>query len=120
MSNYEDLAVWKLAHELVLDIYKITKRFPSDEKYRLTDQLCRAALSIPLNICEGSGRNTHKDFAHFLYIARGSLHETQYIITLARDIGLVDNDEWLHLADKCNSIGKMLNSLIRHISSEEK
>jgi four helix bundle protein len=120
MSNYEDLVVWKLAHEFVLEIYAITKRFPNEEKYRLTDQLCRAVLSIPLNICEGTGRNTDKDFVHFLYIARGSLHETRYILTLTKDLKLISNDEYSCLNSKCNAIGKMLNSLIGSICDKSK
>ena len=119
MSNYEDLAVWQLSHELVLEIYAITKQFPSEEKYRLTDQLCRAVLSIPLNICEGTGRNTKKDFIHFLYIARGSLQETRYILTLAKDLNLINDDGYCHLVGKCNTVGKMLNSLIASVKGRQ-
>ena len=120
MSNYEDLEVWELAHKLVLEIYEITKRFPSEEKYRLTDQLCRAVLSIPLNICEGTGRNTNRDFIHFLYIARGSLQETKYILTLSKDLKLINDDEFFHFITECNTIGKMLNSLITSLKDREK
>jgi four helix bundle protein len=112
MSNYEELEVWKLAHELVLDIYKLVERLPKDEKYRLSDQICRAALSVPLNICEGTGRNTNKDFVHFLYIARGSLQETKYLLKLIKDLNYLGNEDYDKYIKKCHLVGKMLNSLI--------
>jgi four helix bundle protein len=115
MSKYEDLDVWKLSHELVLDIYKVVDHLPNEEKYRLTDQLCRAVVSIPLNICEGTGRNTKKDFAHFLYIARGSLQETKYLLTLMGDLGYITNKDCSDLTKKCYVVGKLLNSLINSV-----
>lgn len=90
MSKFEDLKVWQLAHELTLDIYKLTDKYPKEERYRLSDQLCRAASSISMNICEGTGRRTKKDFSHFLYMARGSLQELHYQIILSKDLGLLD------------------------------
>jgi four helix bundle protein len=115
MAQFQNLTVWKLAHELVLDIYRITKKFPADEKYRLTDQLCRAASSVPMNISEGTGRNTDKDFAYFLCIARGSLYETQYQLILAKDLGYLEEEEFADLLVKCDNIGRKLNAFIRRL-----
>ncbi len=117
MAQYENLEVWKLSHEFVLDVYKVIEKFPTAERYRLTDQLCRAACSIPMNICEGSGRNTDKDFAHFLYISRGSLYETKYQLLLSRDLGYIDHEDYNTLLKKSDSIGKLLNALIKKLAA---
>ena len=115
MSKFEDLDVWKLAHELVLDIYRVTSKFPQEGRFRLTDQLCRASSSIAMNICEGTGRNTNKDFIHFLYISRGSLQETKYQLLLARDLNYISNEDYKLLIDKCAVVGRLLNGLINKI-----
>ncbi len=115
MSKFDDLEVWKLSHELTLEVYKLTRKFPSEERFRLIDQLCRAAASVPTNICEGTGRSTNKDFIHFLYISRGSLQETKYLILLAKDLGYITIEENNSLVDRCYKVGKLLNSLINKI-----
>lgn len=115
MAQFQNLTVWKRAHELVLDIYHITKKFPSSERYRLIDQLCRSVSSIPANICEGSGRSTDKDFAHFLTLSRGSLYETKYHLILAKDLGYIDSNEFEALFLKCDTVGKLINSLIKRL-----
>ena len=76
MEVFKNLIVWQKAMELVRMVYQLSKAFPQDERYALTDQLKRAAVSIPSNIAEGNGRTSNKDYAHFLAIARGSLFET--------------------------------------------
>ena len=73
--NFEKLEVWQLGMEVVSGIYKVSKIFPASEKFELTSQIKRAALSIPLNIAEGSGRKTQKDFCHFIRISIGSVLE---------------------------------------------
>ena len=115
MSKFEDLIVWRKAHELTLDIYKVVNEFPKDEKYRLTNQLCRAVSSVPINICEGTGRKTKKDFIHFLYISRGSLQETKYQLLLAKDLSFINDEVYDSLTEKCFEIGKLLNSLINSL-----
>ncbi len=77
---YEDLEVFKKSHQLVLNIYEITKILPNEEKYRLVDQLIRASYSIPSNIAEGNSRNTTKDYINFLYTSRGSANEIKYFL----------------------------------------
>ena len=106
---YSDLNVFKLSHQFVLDIYRITKSFPSDERFRLVDQLIRASYSIPSNIAEGSQKNTTKDYMNFLYISRGSANEIKYFLLLSKDLNTAIYTE---LNDKITSIIKMLNALI--------
>lgn len=89
VKSWEDLLVLQKAHELVLQIYKITKDFPSDERYRLIDQICRAASSVPTNIAEGKGRRTKKEFIQFLTISRGSVEEVKYLLLLSRDLSFI-------------------------------
>lgn len=89
MQHYSKLRVWERSHRLVLELYQVTQAFPVAERYGLTSQLRRAAVSVPTNIAEGSKRTSHKDFAHFLNIAEGSLAETEYLILVSRDLGLI-------------------------------
>jgi four helix bundle protein len=87
--HWRDLEVWKRAYELVLSIYQIIARFPDSEKYALSDQLKRAAYSVPANIVEGHSRKTSKEFLQFLYQARGSLEELRYFIFLSKDVNYI-------------------------------
>lgn len=83
---WKDLEVWKKAHELVLKIYRIIVTFPDAEKYALSDQLKRAAYSVPANIVEGHSRKSSKEFIQFLYQARVSLEELRYFLLLSREL----------------------------------
>lgn len=87
--RFEKLEVWQLAHKFALDVYRVTRDFPPEEKYRLTDQLCRAATAVPSNIAEGDGRQQTNDQIHFLHIARGSLSEARCQLILARDLEFI-------------------------------
>lgn len=117
MKSFEKLRVWQKAHELAVKIYKITKNFPEEERFRLVDQLCRSASSIPANISEGTGKKTLNEYLQFLYNARGSLEETRYHLILARDLGYIDKKEYIGLRNKYNSTGKMLNGLINSLKN---
>jgi four helix bundle protein len=86
MQNNKDLKVWEKAHELTLKIYETTKAFPKEEIYSLTNQVRRAASSIPANIAEGCGKKTQLDFANFLNIALGSSNEAEYYQILSKDL----------------------------------
>jgi four helix bundle protein len=77
LKNYRELKVWQRSYRLCLDIYKITKRFPNEERYGLTSQIRRAAVSVPSNIAEGYGRKTIPEYIRFLYIAYGSICELE-------------------------------------------
>ncbi len=116
MSSFRNLRVWQEAHNLTKEIYKLTGRFPIAERYRLVDQLCRAAASVAANIAEGTGRYSNKDFIKFLYVSRGSLEETRNFLVLAYDLKYINKSEYEKLDIKCIDISKMLNGLIRKLS----
>jgi four helix bundle protein len=92
MVYYHDLLVWQKAHELAIEIYRVTKDFPKSEVYALTNQLRRAATSVPANIVEGNTKRSAKDKSRFLETARGSLAETEYFIELSKELGYVKRD----------------------------
>jgi len=115
VKSWNDLKVLKKAHELVLQIYKITKKYPNDEKYRLIDQICRAASSVPTNIAEGHGRKTKKEFIQFLTISRGSVEEVKYLLLLSKDLNFISSELYLELIYGYDQVGKMLNGLINSL-----
>lgn len=114
-ESWQRLIVWQKAHAAVLGVYACTKMFPSDERFRLTDQLCRAAASVPTNIAEGKGRQSAAEFRQFLIIARGSNEETRYLLLLAKDLGYLPPETYVCLESTYAEISKMLNALLRHL-----
>jgi four helix bundle protein len=111
VGDYRKLQVWERAHRLTLEVYSATKSFPREEMFRLTDQLCRAASSIPANIAEGCGRNGDAEFARFLDIAKGSATELDYHLILARDLGYLPSSRYEHLATEVDGVSRMLAAL---------
>jgi four helix bundle protein len=109
--SYRDLDVWKLAIEIVKDIYRVTEKFPPAELFGLTTQLRRAAISIPSNIAEGQGRNSSKEFRQFLAIALGSLAEVETQLIIASEIGYLASSEPTKLLADLDTIRKMIKSL---------
>ena len=103
---FEKLEVWQLAHAITLEVYRLTRKFPADERFRLVDQLCRAAASVPANIAEGEGRQQAADQIHFVHMARASLSETRYFLVLARDLDFLGQDE----ESRLNELGAKLHS----------
>ena len=93
LKNYKELKVWQKSDELCLEIYRITAKFPKEEKYGLTSQIRRSVVSIPSNIAEGYGRKTTIDYIRMLYIAYGSVCELETRILLAGDLDLVEKGE---------------------------
>jgi four helix bundle protein len=89
LQRFTELKVWQRSHALVLQVYRLTRTFPADERFGMTSQLRRAVLSVPTNIAEGSKRQTRQDYARFLNIAEGSLVETEYLLMVSRDLGYV-------------------------------
>ncbi len=120
MLGWKKLEVWRKAHQLVLDIYNTTKTFPAEERFRLTNQLCRSVISVPANIVEGQSRQTTKEYLQFLYNARGSLEETRYYLILANDLNYLTDEEFKLLGESCETISKMLNSLILSLKERQK
>ena len=113
--SYEDLLVWQKSMDLVEEIYSMTKNFPSEELYGLTSQLRGAVVSIPLNIAEGQGKRTGKDFARFLFISRGSAYEVDVILQICLRLGYIGDGECRELKERIVEIGKMLSGLIKSL-----
>jgi len=111
VRTYEDLRVWKDAMRLVKIVYKVTDSFPDKEKYRLIDQLCRAAISVPANIAEDSARRSTKDYIRFVNIAYSSLMECETHMRIASDIGYVTPPSLTEFLTLTLSIRKQLNAL---------
>ena len=112
---HKKLDVWKMAMDLVFDVYRVTKNFPMEEKYSLTDQLRRAAISVPSNIAEGAARNTKKEFTNFLYMAQGSLSELDTQSEIALKVGYVESKDFENLELKMDRIGRMITGLIKSV-----
>jgi four helix bundle protein len=116
MRDYQKLEVWKKAHLMVLFVYSdILPMFPAAEKYDLHSQVKRAAYSVPLNIVEGAGRNSQKDFARFLDIALGSCHEVEYASLLAKDLRYLNEEKYLEINNKTNEVKAMLIGLLKRL-----
>ncbi|MFH1239164.1 MAG: four helix bundle protein [bacterium] len=115
MNTFKNLKVWEKAHNLVLETYKVTKDFPSEEKFGLVSQIRRSASSIPTNLAEGSKRKSKKDFAHFVNVAEGSLEETKYTLFLSYELSYLNKDELDKLNEMCDDIGRMLSGLYKNL-----
>lgn len=113
--DYRGLQVWQMSMDLCADVYELTRKFPAEERFALGDQLRRAVVSIPSNIAEGNGRLSRRDYAHFLGMARGSLHEVQTQLELAERFGYITRSP--ELISRSISISKMLYSMVRKLSA---
>jgi four helix bundle protein len=114
--SFQDLEVWKLAIEFVKEVYGLTGKFPPSEIYGLTNQIRRAAVSIPSNIAEGQGRNSAKEFRQFLAIALGSVAEIETQIIIAREINFLSDEETEPLLATIDRIRKMIKGLSMSIN----
>ena len=113
IKNHKDLEVWKKSMDLVSNIYKITGSFPNKELYGLTNQIRRAAVSIPSNIAEGAARNSKKEFIQFLYISLGSLSELETQIIIASRLEYLNNLDTL--SEDLKFVQKLINGLIYYL-----
>ena len=118
VSSYRDLEVWQRGMDLVELVYTLTKPFPADERFGLTAQLRRAAISIPPNVAEGWGRGPRKEFMHFLKIARGSLAEVETQLIVAHRLGYLEEESLRSALDKATVEGKMLTALLRSLEKK--
>ena len=116
--NYKDLDLYKAAKDLVLSVYALLRKFPKEAQYALCDQLRRAAISIPSNIAEGSGRTSAKDQAHFFEIAFGSLMEIECQLDIACDLGYISNEELESLNAQIARVAAMLSGMRRKLLGE--
>lgn len=115
MKNHKDLIVWQKSMELTRIIYTLTKRFPQGEIFGLTNQIRRAVVSIPSNIAEGFGRNSDKQFIHFLKIAKGSAAELETQLLISRDLSYLTAKDAKSTLALYDEIARMLGALIRNI-----
>jgi len=112
--NYTDLDVWKYSRELVKLVYLLTKTFPKEELYALTNQIKRSVVSVPSNIAEGIGRQSNKETIDFLYIAKGSLYEVETQLYLSYDLSYISEIELKNILEKVISNKKLLNGFINY------
>ena len=108
IRNFKALDIWKRSRTLVKQIYLITRDFPSDEKYGITSQIRRAAISIPSNIAEGCGRKSEKGLSNFLDMAIGSNCELETQFYLANDLGFINQQKMANLSDEIRQIRRMI------------
>jgi four helix bundle protein len=116
MRDYKKLDVWQKSHNMFMFIKKnITIKFPKEEKYEMTSQLQRAALSVPLNIVEGCGRFSDKDFAHFLDTSLGSVNETDYCCFAALELNYITTEDYENINQQVNEVRAMLISFLKFL-----
>jgi four helix bundle protein len=112
----QELKIWQKSMAIVLDIYRLTKSFPSEEKFGLVSQMRRAAVSVPSNIAEGNGRKSDKEFQQFLIIARGSLCELETQIIISKNLGFVSED--MIILEKLSELHKMLHVFSKRLDTK--
>ncbi len=117
IKSFTDLNAWKEGHRLVIEIYKITKKFPGEEQFGLIMQLRRAAVSITSNIAEGFSRHSYKEKLQFYSMALGSLTEVQNQLLISRDIGFLLHEEFNNVSQATTTVSKLMNGLIKGTKS---
>lgn len=113
IREFTDLIVWQEGHKLVIAIYNLTKTFPREETYSLTDQMRRAATSVTSNIAEGFGRNTYKDRLQFYFTAQGSLTELKNQLLIAKDVKYISEQTFHSLLEQANITHQLLQGFIQ-------
>ncbi len=116
--SYRELLVWQKAMQTVTDVYKLSGNFPKEETYGLTNQLRRAVVSVPSNIAEGQGRDSTKEFIHYLSIAYGSLMEVETQLQIAGNLNYLKESNVDKLLDQTAEIGRLLNGLSRSLRKQ--
>ena len=119
LKSFKELKVWQKSYQLCLKLYGITKDFPNEEKYGLSSQMRRAAISIPSNIAEGYGRKTIPDYVRCLYIAYGSTCELETQILLSGDLNYLNEDNQNILLEKTKEVERMLMTLIKSLENKK-
>jgi len=117
MKDFRTLKVWEKAHALTLSIYKATEKFPKQEMYALTNQIQRAAVSIPANIAEGCGKDSDAELKRYFLISMGSSSELEYLLLLARDLGYLPENAFQDMTNNLVEIRKMLNAFIQKLKA---
>lgn len=115
MKDFHNLKIWEKAHQLTLSIYRVTREFPKDELYSLTNQVRRASSSIGANIAEGCGKDSDADLKRYLLIAMGSSSELENYLLLAKDLEYLEKDTYEVLQKELTELRKMLNAFIQKL-----
>jgi four helix bundle protein len=115
MIDYHNIKVWQKEHKFVLEVYEITAKFPSEEKYGLANQLRRASVSVPSNIAEGCGRGGRTELRQFMNVSLGSASEVEYQLFLAFELGYIGPNIYFSLNDKVVELKKMLAAYVKQI-----
>ena len=118
-SSFRDLRVWQDAFRLSVETYRLTTHFPKHEIYGLSQQMRRAAVSVPSNIAEGKGRRSNREFMQFLFNARGSLLELQTRAMIAQELKYISEEESTALLDEATRVGRSLAGLINAVRSSQ-
>lgn len=117
MHNFKNIIAWQKAMSLVKDVYLLTEKFPKQEVYGLASQVNRAAISIPSNIAEGSGRNSNKDFLRFLEISISSSFELETQILLAKELGFITDENMITVLEKLTEVQKLIFGFQKTLNS---
>ena len=115
VKSYEDLIAWQKAITFAEEVYRLQWSLPKEERFGIEDQIRRAVVSVPSNTAEGFGRESSKDFMHFLTVARGSLYETRTQLRIAHDLGLIDDAT--EVDAQAVEVGRLLNAFISKLRS---
>lgn len=115
MRDYRKLRAFELADELAVAVYRCTQKFPQEERFGLTSQMRRCAVSIASNIVEGCARSSHADYLRFLDIAYGSVCELEYQTSLATRLGFLDSEPASEINQKCSEAARVINALINSL-----
>lgn len=119
MRPHERLDVWQASIDLVVNVYEETEDFPKEERFGLTSQIRRASVSIAANIAEGAGRDSSKEFAHFLSNAQGSASELATELLIAERLKFLKAERYMILNSKLDGIGRMIFGLSRHVKGQK-
>ena len=120
MRPHEKLTLWQRAVEFVVKLYRVTNKFPKEEKFGLTSQIRRAAVSVPANIAEGAGRQSPKEFLHFLSNAQGSASELATELLIAYRLDYLTAADYSDVNDELDQIGRMIVGLSRQVQTKPK
>ena len=116
IESYIDLVVYQIAYKMTIDVYRVTRKYPPDERWGLISQMRRSAVSVPSNIAEGYRRGHRREYIQFLHIAQGSCGELETLLSLSKDLGYLVKTDFDALYEASESIGRLLNKLIKSLS----
>ena len=116
MARFQTLIAWQKAHELALEVYRLSRKLPRHEIYGLCSQMRRAAVSAPANLAEGQERATKRDFTHFVSIAAGSVAEVQYYLLLARDLEYLTDEDIAYASALADETLRLIRALRRSLT----